>query len=61
MFKIKICGITNVNDYKTIIDMGANYAGFVFYKKSSRYIDAEKAKKIIEECRNQANANEEVD
>ncbi|MBV1879353.1 MAG: phosphoribosylanthranilate isomerase [Pseudomonadales bacterium] len=46
--RIKICGITNIDDANAAIDAGVDALGFVMYAKSPRYITVEAAMELVE-------------
>ena len=45
--KIKICGITNLEDAEVAVATGADALGFVLYRKSPRWVEPAVAKAIV--------------
>jgi phosphoribosylanthranilate isomerase len=46
--RVKICGITNLQDAEAAIASGADALGFILYEKSKRFIAMEDAIRIVE-------------
>ena len=44
--RIKVCGITSVDDAQAAVNAGADAIGLVFYDKSPRYVTVEQAREI---------------
>lgn len=44
--KIKLCGLTRPCDIETVNELQPDYIGFVFAKKSRRYVSPEKAEEL---------------
>jgi len=53
MVKIKICGITTLDDGRAALESGADMLGFNFYRPSPRFIAPETARTIIDSLRQQ--------
>ncbi|NOZ41131.1 MAG: phosphoribosylanthranilate isomerase [Planctomycetes bacterium] len=49
MFRIKICGVTTVDDACAAVQLGAEMIGLNFYAKSPRYVSPEQAQVIAAE------------
>jgi phosphoribosylanthranilate isomerase len=49
MIRIKICGITRLEDARVAVKLGASALGFVFWPDSPRYIDPARARAIVDD------------
>jgi len=48
LVKVKICGLTNLEDAVASHEMGADLLGFIFVKRTPRFVEKENVKKISE-------------
>lgn len=48
MIRVKICGITSVEDARLAADLGASAIGLVLWPDSPRFVDADRARAIVE-------------
>src|SRR5215468_5967690 len=46
--QIKICGVTNANDARACVELGADMIGFNFYPGSPRYINPADVRRIVD-------------
>ncbi len=49
MVKVKVCGITNIEDALKAVAFGADALGFNFYPPSSRYLSFDRVREILPE------------
>jgi len=45
--KVKVCGMTNLDDVLSAVDAGADALGFIFYKKSPRSVNMKIVSEIV--------------
>ena len=57
MTRIKICGITNVDDARCAAEAGADFLGFIFYPKSPRNVTLEQTATITQTIRREFGAD----
>jgi phosphoribosylanthranilate isomerase len=51
--RVKICGITNMEDAQVAVEAGADYLGFIFYTPSKRSVSVSDARRIALQLRRQ--------
>lgn len=47
MISVKICGITSESDLEAVVEAGADMVGFVLVETSPRFVNFEKAQKLV--------------
>lgn len=56
MTKIKICGLTTLDDAVLCADLGADFLGFIFVPSTPRYVEPERAAEIVAAVRERKRA-----
>lgn len=46
--KVKVCGVTNLEDALAAVEAGAEMLGFNFYRRSPRYVAPAEARRVVE-------------
>jgi phosphoribosylanthranilate isomerase len=54
MTKVKVCGITNLEDARVTAEAGADLMGFIFYPPSPRHVRPDQARDIVIQLRSQS-------
>ena len=49
MTRVKVCGITNLEDALAALEAGAEMLGFNFYARSPRYVSPTEARRVVEQ------------
>lgn len=47
--EVKICGMTSLDDARMALDLGADYIGFVLYRRSPRFVAPRKLRRIADQ------------
>ena len=48
MVRVKVCGITNLDDAMVAVEAGADALGFIFVENTPRFVTPERVAPIIE-------------
>jgi len=51
MVRVKICGMTNEEDLRLAQELGADYAGFIFYPPSPRSVEPARVREMVRKAK----------